>query len=753
MPFFWITTTFIVGIIVATLTRMMTAGWLIILILLAGIAVFITWGYSSFWPNRHLPAWISCRLPRTKLPIVFLPAILALGGLTCVLNQPRLGNSIYSAQQNGSYVQAVGRVADLPDKREKLILVKINVNKFNIEGGPDFRTNETVLVYLPVSSTLKYGDTVTFSGKPVTPSETEDFSYKEYLAGQEIFSLFYYPRIIQTQPQGRPDFYGLLLSFKTRSLALLDQIFPSPESALAKGILLGDDNDIPADLQDAFRNSGTSHLIAISGFNVSIVAGLFILLFGKVLGKYRGILFSILAIILYTILVGSGPSVVRAAIMGIISMLGILIGRRSGGVNALFLTSGVMLLFNPFLLWSVSFQLSVAATLGLVLYAGFLQDRTISLFTRFFPENLASRIGSVISEYFLFTLAAQFTTFPLLLAHFHRMPWSTFVSNPLALPAQPPLMVSAGAALFLAWISPALGKFAGLISLPFFTYTIRIVEWAGSLLWPNIVWNQMPVAIGGLWLCGLSFLAAVPDIKLKLPSYIKPAVLMGVSAVLAYCLIHTAVDRPDGRLSITFMGGESAEAIFIRTPSGNQILLNGGSSSNRLSNFIDPRLMFFHRSLDGIFILPGKSRAEVLPEFLNLVPAKQIFWVGPADNSPTYSALLESQPSIRSLSSGDTISLGDGILLRIVSDNSPNNTIALSYGDLTSKFIFGLASGEFPCGSNVLYLEKDQPLDEKCLPQVTIVHKASPLSNSISLDQHKWVKFYSDGHKLWLEGQ
>jgi competence protein ComEC len=753
MPFFWITATFVVGITVATLTRMMTAGWVIFSILMAGVAIFITWGYSSFWPNRHLPAWINHRLPLTKLPIIFLPVFFALGGLTYVLNQPRLVNTIYSAQQNGSYVQATGRVADLPDKREKLTMVKINVSKFNIEGGPDFRNKETALVYLPVSNTLKYGDAVTFSGKPVTPSENEDFSYKEYLAGQEIFSLFYYPRIIQTQPQSHPDFYGLLLSFKTRSLALLDQIFPSPESALAKGILLGDDNDIPADLQDAFRNSGTSHLIAISGFNVSIVAGLFILLFGKLLGKYRGTLFSILVIIIYTILVGSGPSVVRAAIMGIISMLGILIGRRSGGVNALFLTSGVMLLFNPFLLWSVSFQLSVAATLGLVLYAGFLQDRTVSLFTRFFPENLASRIGSVISEYFLFTLAAQFTTFPLLLAHFHRMPWSTFISNPLALPAQPPLMISAGAALFLAWISPVLGKFAGLVSLPFFTYTIRIVEWAGSLPWPNIIWNQMPVALGGLWLFGLTFLAAVPAIKLKLPSYFKPAVLMGISVIMAYCMIHAAVDRPDGRLSITFMGGDSAEAIFIRTPSGNQILLNGGSSSNRLSNFIDPRLVFLHRSLDGIFILPGKSRAEALPDFLKLVPAKQVFWVGPADNSPTYSTLLQSQPSMKPLSAGDTISLGDGILLHIISDNSPNGTITLSYGNLSLKFIFGATSRESPCGSNVLYLEKDLALSEKCLPQVTIVQKASALSNSIALDQHKWVKIYSDGNKLWLEGQ
>jgi competence protein ComEC len=753
MPFFWITSSFIAGIIIAALTKVMAVDWAIFSIILVGGSIFFTWVSPSIWLNRHLPDWIFYRLPQTKLPIVFIPALLALGGWIYMLNQPKLGNTIYSAQQNGSSVQATGRVTDLPDKREKLTMVKINVNQFNSEGGPNYHTKETVLVYFSADCSLKYGDIVTFFGKPVTPPENEDFSYKEYLSGQEIFSLIYYPRIIQTQSQDQLDFYGLLLSFKTKSLGLLDQIFPSPESALAKGILLGDDNDIPADLQDSFRNSGTSHLIAISGFNVSIVAGLVILLFGKLLGKYRGTMFSILVIIIYTVLVGSGPSVVRAAIMGIISMLGILIGRRSGGVNALFLTSGIMLFVNPFLLWSVSFQLSVAATLGLVLYAGFLQDWTISRFTRFFPENLASRIGSIISEYFLLTLAAQFTTFPLLLAHFHRMPWSTFISNPLALPAQPPLMISSGAALFLAWISPILGKFAGLISLPFYTYTIRVVEWSGSLPWPSIVWNQTNLTFAGFWLFGLTFMAAVPSIKKGLQFVIRPAVLIGISGIAVYFLIHAAVDRPDGRLSITFNGGDSSEAILIRTPSGNQILLNGGSSSNRLSNFVDPRLMFFHRNLNGVFILPGKANAEALPEFHNLVPAKQVFWVGPADNSTTYSALLQSQPSMKLLSRGDTVSIGNGIILHIISDNSPNGIISLSYGDLSLKLIYGSQSGLSPCGSNALYFEKDQTLGEKCIPQVVIVQGTTTVKNAVSLDMYKWIKLSSDGKKLWLEGK
>ncbi len=103
------------------------------------------------------------------------------------------------------------------------------------------------------------------------------------------------------------------------------------------GILLGDDNGLPASLQQAYKNTGTAHIIAISGFNIAIIAGLFVALFSRLLGRRKGALVAVLGILLYTVLVGATASVVRAAIMGGLAIFARQVGRRQNGLNTLVL--------------------------------------------------------------------------------------------------------------------------------------------------------------------------------------------------------------------------------------------------------------------------------------------------------------------------------------------------------------------------------------------------------------------------------
>ena len=124
-----------------------------------------------------------------------------------------------------------------------------------------------------------------------------------------------------------------------RSAAVLEQLYPQPESALMAGILLGDDSGLPEDAQQAFRDTGTAHIVAISGFNIAILAGLIVLLLGKILPRATAALGAVIWIGAYTLLVGGSPPVVRAAIMGAVGLFGGLIGRRQAGVNSLTFTA------------------------------------------------------------------------------------------------------------------------------------------------------------------------------------------------------------------------------------------------------------------------------------------------------------------------------------------------------------------------------------------------------------------------------
>jgi competence protein ComEC len=126
---------------------------------------------------------------------------------------------------------------------------------------------------------------------------------------------------------------------------------------------------IPEPVRQAFNDTGTSHIIAISGFNFAIVAGLFVGFFGWLLGRWRGMLAAFLGIALYAVLAGASAGVVRAAIMGGLGVFAVQIGRRQVGLNSLVFVAALMALANPHVLWDVGFQLSFMATLGLILYA------------------------------------------------------------------------------------------------------------------------------------------------------------------------------------------------------------------------------------------------------------------------------------------------------------------------------------------------------------------------------------------------
>ena len=126
---------------------------------------------------------------------------------------------------------------------------------------------------------------------------------------------------------------------------------------------------------------------------MAILAGLFALLFGRLLGRRKGALASIAAITLYTLLVGAGPSVVRAAIMVGLSVFAAQVGRRGKGLNTLAIVAALMAFFDPNILWDVGFQLSFMATLGLVLYAEPLTEAFVRLAERFVPNDRARRLS------------------------------------------------------------------------------------------------------------------------------------------------------------------------------------------------------------------------------------------------------------------------------------------------------------------------------------------------------------------------
>ncbi len=333
----------------------------------------------------------------------------------------------------------------------------------------------------------------------------------------------------------------------------MSQIFPAPESALLSGILLGFDNNIPPDIQAAFRKTGTTHIIAISGFNISILVALFSAFFFRLFGTRKGILATTIALLVYVLLTGASPSVVRAAIMGSLGLFASLLGRRQNGINSLAFVCTIMCIINPFLPWDISFQLSFLSTLGLILFAEPMVEWARHILARLLPSHSMGNVAEKIGEYVLFTLAALIMTFPVMAYHFHAFSWLSFFTNPLILPVQPAVMILGGLSLLLGMIWLPLGQIVAYLAWPFTAYTIKLVALFG---------NTTSVESGGINI-GMGFIVFYYAVLILVfinnkGSFIKrilqPNLVLLLSGALIVTLWRYGLTLPDGYLHIYIIG-------------------------------------------------------------------------------------------------------------------------------------------------------------------------------------------------------
>ena len=206
-----------------------------------------------------------------------------------------------------------GTLVSPPDYRDTYTNLRLQVESVDTGSG-DLPVEGLLLARVFPNETYQYGERIRLRGRLVTPPENEEFSYRDYLARQNIHATLNNGEVTRLPGNGGNPVFRWVYVFKDKALANIYRIFPDPEASLLGGILLGVDTGLSKDLQQAFKDTGTAHIIAISGFNIAIIAGLFITLFSRIFGQTRGAIIAILGIIMYTFLVGADAAVVRASI-------------------------------------------------------------------------------------------------------------------------------------------------------------------------------------------------------------------------------------------------------------------------------------------------------------------------------------------------------------------------------------------------------------------------------------------------------
>ncbi|MFH0830918.1 MAG: ComEC/Rec2 family competence protein [Parcubacteria group bacterium] len=280
----------------------------------------------------------------------------------------------------------------------------------------------------------------------------------------------------------------LIEGIKQWAVTRIDAAIPYPANAVAAGVLFGYRDDLPQRLVADMRASGLSHLLAVSGYNVTIVAALVAGIVGRLVGKRSRTLLVLIAVVLYVLLCGAGPPVVRAGVMGGIGSLVLLSSRPTQARRALLLATTLLLFWDPYLVrFDVGFKLSVAATAGLVTLGPLLQRLSKRL-----PNPLGTRDAALTS------LAASLATLPVVACTFGTIPLYGIAANILAAPLVPVSMLT-GCVALLGGVNP-LGKIAGLACAITVELLSRVAHIAANL--PGA--QQALTLPGSLALVGLS---------------------------------------------------------------------------------------------------------------------------------------------------------------------------------------------------------------------------------------------------------
>jgi competence protein ComEC len=526
-----------------------------------------------------------------------------------------------------------------------------------------------LLATLPRSVAVAVGTRVVLVGVVEAPAAFDGFDYPAYLARQGIGGLIRTREARALDGPARSGPAEIAAGGRRWLLDGLQAMIPEPESALGAGILLGVRSSIAPEISDDFAVAGLTHVVAISGWNIAIVAAIVGALMRPLEQRRGGRWLAPAAagatIAAYVVLTGASPSVVRAALMAGAMMVARFGGSRAHAASALGLAALVMLLVAPSVLWDVGFQLSALATAGLILFAGSIEARLAG-----WPGWLREPIA--------LTLAAQLTTLPVVLGSFGRLSLVAPLANVAVVPLVPLVMLlcaiaaplgAIGAMLHLGPLTDAVRWAAGgsawlllrsmivaghaAASIPMAALPVAAPGWLAVAWYPalGVAWRRSaaraemdPSAADELMLLKQSdppshgrraLAAALAHLRVLA----RP--IVGVVATAMLLVALTGASLPDGRLHLVALDVGQGDAILVITGSGATMLIDGGPDPDLLLRRLGQHLPWWHRRLDVVILThPHEDHVAGLVAALQRYEVGLILDTGRDYPNPTYPRFL-----------------------------------------------------------------------------------------------------------------
>ncbi len=693
-------------------SRIELRGFVIVLVALAWQAGILLDAWTLLPAFALLTGAALCLLSaivfwrRSQIRLISLLAcLLLLGAWRYALVSPIGDHSAISAFIGSKKLELTGSVTDEPKLQAHSRLLLVAVDTISLNNGVTWQHARGLVDVEMPGNTLddpygaQYGDSVELQGNLQPPPPT---------SGPDIFASMTFPRLAVMQSGGNPVI-AALYRLRIYLATIITRLLPQPMAALLIAIVLSLRTPALKPLILQFNVSGTAHLIAPSGFKVTILAGLVAdktrQIFNPRRKQFQRLLpaekqrrnwwqhlstgLVIASIVGYTFLSGGSPAALRAGIMGIVLALAPRFGRVYNVYNALAFTVLLMSALDPFVLWDAGFQLSLFGTLGIILFT--------PLFMR--PSHRLEHIPLVyfLIEIIMVTLAAETGTMPIFALTFQQISWIAPLTNILTVPLLAALIVlglfvcAAGA----IWL-PA-GMLLSWVIWPLLWYIIQAVQWCATRpgayltvtnLAPGIAWGYYALLV----LVASLLLSRWPTLQQQ-TSQVKTTPLLSkrawrvlqFSAALVVVLATgtTAVAaRASNQLTITFLNVAPAnqppqgEAILIHTPDNKTALIDGGLDATALASELDARLPFWQHTLDMVMLTsPRQDELTGLVDIVSRYQVGEALDAGMLHPNTAYAlyrrTISERTIPYTQLRQGATITLGTQVAMQVFWPASP----------------------------------------------------------------------------------
>ena len=640
-----------------------TLAWLA----LCGLALLSAWLLRS-WPSLALLA-------------------LTLGGLRMSLVP---ASSDLARYNNQGGVSIEGVVSAAPRFRDSGAQLQVSANTL-IRSGRRIPVSGTLLVQSTQGRNVQHGDRIRATGLLLRPGEFDNFSWSDQLARSGIFSVLRETSVDVLAPGTVAHLPSALSTLNERAGRQISQYLPNPQAALLKGILLGDESGLSSTLRQAFNDTGATHVIAISGFNMIILSGTVMALLRRTrLTRGQAAFVGILAILLYAMFVGASASVLRAALMSSLLVFAGALRRRVFAPASLACAILLLSLDSPTVLWDVGFQLSVFATLGIMTFVAPLGTRLQRALIFLLSPGPGRRVGGFLAEPLVVSLAAQIATLPLILRTFERLSLVSLPVNLLIIPAQAPLLILGFLATAIAFVAPLPAQLLFWLDLLPLSWTTGIVQAAASLPFAASELRIDPRLVAGFYsvlVAALIVQAARYPWATRLAQSLVRHATGSLTLLLALSLALLAgaarLSQPDGRLHLWLLDVGHSNAVLLQGPGGEHILIDGGNAPSRLLTALGERLPFHDRRLEVLVL--SRQDPEAIDAFDALLQRHEIGLLlhnGQREPAPQLVAAADKTLALRS---GHSLEFSDGLRIEVLhpqrqpaADQRKLNTAALT---------------------------------------------------------------------------